>query len=205
MRNNHINLFRFMSNSAYVMNGRLFLPALILCASLFPVIVLADDIFDIQMQMAKLGDPDAQFRLGEMYESGIGVNKDMREAVYWIKRAANQKHEPASFKLLYMELEKKGLNRDNRIKVEELNIKAEQGNAQAQYYLGKMYARGVGLDKNPDVAIGWLDKASQAGVLEAELELKLSEAEKQYVTQKELKFKSDPCNSKTAKYLSTCK
>ena len=36
------------------------------------------------------GDAKAQFRLGEMYENGEGVEKDYREAVKWYTKAAQQ-------------------------------------------------------------------------------------------------------------------
>jgi TPR repeat protein len=102
-------------------------------------------------------------------------------------------------------MEKKGLDGENKIKVKELSEKARQGNAQAQYYLGKMYANGVGINKNPDVAIDWLNKAALVGVLEAELELATLVEEKKDEAQKERRFKSDPCNDKTARFLSTCR
>ena len=102
-------------------------------------------------------------------------------------------------------MEVKGLNAENKIKVKELNTKAKQGNAQAQYYLGKMYAYGIGIKKNPDVAIDWLNKAALEGVLEAELELASVKEDKQREDRKEMSFESDPCSSKTAKFLSTCR
>ena len=170
-----------------------------------PLVVQANDIFDSQMKLAKQGNAEAQFKVGEMYEAGFGVEQDTREAKYWITRAANQNHEIARFKLLYWDMEAKGLNAENKIKVNELNTKAKQGNAQAQYYLGKMYAYGVGIKKNPDVAIGWLNKAASKGVLEAELELASLKEDKQLKAHKKMRFESDPCSSKTAKFLSTCR
>ena len=172
---------------------------------LVPSAVQADDLFDSQMKLAKQGNAEAQFKVGEMYEAGLGVDKNKREARYWITRSVNQNHEVAGYKLLYWEMEKKGLNDENIIKVEQLSAKAKQGNAQAQYFLGKMYANGVGIKKNPDVAIDWLNKAALVGVLEAELELAALMEEKKHEAQKERRFKSDPCNDKTARFLSTCK
>jgi uncharacterized protein len=157
------------------------------------------------MKLAKQGNPESQFKIGEMYENGTGVGQDKREARYWFIRSANQGYEIAGFKLLYWELEIKGLNGKNKAKVEELNNKAKQGDAQAQYYLGKMYANGIGINKNPDVAIDWLNKAALAGVLEAELELTSVREEKQREAQNNTRFESDPCNSKSATFLSTCR
>ena len=175
-----------------------------------PVLLLAlaaqaGDSFDSQMKLAKQGNPEAQFKVGEMYETGVGVERNMKEATYLTTRSANQKHETAGFKLLYWDMEKRGLSDKNRTKLEELNQKAKQGNAQAQYYLGKMYAYGVGINTNPDVAIDWLKKAASDGVLEAELELGYLMDDKQHQAGKDRRFESDPCSEKTARFLSTCR
>ena len=176
---------------------------------LLPLAVQAGSLFDAQIKMAKLGDAEAQFNVGEMYEIGFNVKQNKKEARYWISRSANQKHETAGFKLLYWDLERDGLKGKNKTKVKELNKLAKQGNAQAQYYLGKMYAHGVGINKNSDVAIDWLNKAALVGVLEAELELASVREEKQREEQKKAllknRFESDPCSGKFAKFLSTCK
>ena len=193
------------SIGGFTNNVRLFALILITLILLFPVNVQSDDLFDSQMKLAKKGNAEAQFKVAEMYETGIGVEQNKIEAIYWATRAANQKHELAGFKLLYWDMEKKGLNRSNKAKLEELNKKAKQGNAQAQYYLGKMYAHGVGVNKNPDVAIHWLNKAALVGVLETELELTYIIEEKQRETQEERRFESDPCSGKTARFLSTCR
>ena len=63
----------------------------------------------------------------------FGVERNMKEAIYWTTRSANQKYETARFKLLYWDMEKRGLSDKNKMKLEELNQQAKQGNAQAQY------------------------------------------------------------------------
>ena len=176
---------------------------------LLPLAVQAGNLFDSQMKLAKLGDAEAQFNVGEMFEIGFSVKQDKKEARYWISRSANQKHEAAGFKLLYWDVERDGLKGKNKAKMNELNKLAKQGNAQAQYYLGKMYAHGVGINKNSDVAIDWLNKAALVGVLEAELELASVREEKQREEQKKAllknRFESDPCSGKSARFLSTCR
>lgn len=172
---------------------------------LFPSVILADETLNAQMNLAKHGNAEAQFKVGEMYENGTGVRQDKREARYWFTRSANQGYELAGFKLLYMDLEAKGLKGENNARLEELNTKAKNGNSQAQLYLGKMYANGIGISKNPDAAIDWLSKSASAGVLEAELELAVVKVEKQRDQQNETRFETNPCSSKSAAFLSTCK
>lgn len=141
--------------------------------------VYADGLFNFQMKLAVRGNAEAQFKVGEMYETGFGVEQDTTEAVKWISKAASKGHETANFKLLYWDIEKNGLNDKNRNKFEALEVKAKAGNPQAEYYLGKMYAHGVGVKKDSDKAIGWLNKAVFVGVFAAESELVLTRENKQ--------------------------
>ncbi len=194
-----------MGRSTY----RFFVLMLTTLIFLLPLIAQAGDLFDSQMKLAKNGDAEAQFNVGEMYEIGFTVKQDKKEARYWISRSANQEHEAARFKLLYWDVERDGLKGKNTAKVKELNKLAEHGNAQAQYYLGKMYAYGIGVNKNIDVAIDWLNKAALADVLEAKIELASVRVERQNEVQKKTlmknRFLSDPCTGKSAKFLSTCR
>ncbi len=137
---------------------------------LLPSITQADGLFDFQMKLAQKGNAEAQFKVGEMYETGFGVKKDMNEARNWINKSAAQGNENAGFKLLYWDVEKNGLKGGNKEKVAALQAKAKEGNPQAQYYVGKMHAHGVGLNKDSEEALKWLNKAAFVGVLEAERE-----------------------------------
>lgn len=149
---------------------RLIMLTLLTVFLLLPTITQADGLFDFQMKLAKKGNAEAQFKVGEMYETGFGVKKDMNEARNWINKSAAQGNENAGFKLLYWDVEKNGLKGENKAKVENLKAKAKEGNPQAQYYVGKMHANGVGLKKNSDEALKWLNKAAFVGILEAERE-----------------------------------
>ena len=151
--------------------------ALLICSSWS----IADGLFDFQMKLAKKGNAEAEFKVGEMYETGFGVNKDLTEAKVWIDKAAAQGHENAGFKLLYWDMQKNGLKGENKEKFTQLRTKANANNSQAMYYLGKMYAYGVGVKKNYDKSLDWLNKATFDGVLEAEREA---------VTVREMKQKS---------------
>ncbi len=133
--------------------------------------VQADGLFDFQMKLAQRGNAEAQFKVGEMYETGFGVEANRQEAEKWITRAANKGHETARFKLLYWDLQKNGLNRLNQAGLNEVRAKAGAGNVQAKYYLGKMYAHGVGVKADESRALKWLNEAAFAGVLAAESDL----------------------------------
>jgi len=51
------------------------------------------------LEMAEQGDKDAQYNLGSIYETGFGVDADMKEAVNWYNKAAQQGHQMAQLKL----------------------------------------------------------------------------------------------------------
>lgn len=130
----------------------------------------ADGLFDFQMKLAEKGNAEAQFKIGEMYETGFGVEKDMALANEWITKAARQGHETAGFKLLYWDMKKNGLTADNKPKFAELKTKASTDNGYAQYYLGKLYADGAGVNKDSEKALDLFNKATLTGIVEAERE-----------------------------------
>ena len=146
---------------------------------LVPTLTQADGLFDFQMKLAKKGNAEAEYKVGEMYETGFGVKEDKAEAMKWITKAAGQGHETAGFKLLYWDIEKNGVTKTNKAEFDALKAKANDGNAQAEYYLGRMYSRGVGVKQNTGKALKWLNKAALVGVLEAEREAVYAREDKQ--------------------------
>ncbi len=53
--------------------------------------------FEETRRLAEQSDADAQYRLGWMYESGLGVAQDYAAAVTWYRKAAEQGHPNAPF------------------------------------------------------------------------------------------------------------
>lgn len=170
---NKVNLNSIADSCAedHIFSARFFILMLLTLLLLLPLASHADGLFDFQMKLATSGNVEAQYKVGEMYETGFGVKQDQKEAMNWITKAAGQGHETASFKLLYWDAQKNGLKGENKAKVDELKKKAKADNPQAQYFVGKMLADGVGLKKNTDKAITWLSKAALAGVTAAEGDL----------------------------------
>lgn len=130
--------------------------------------VNADMVFDFQKKMADKGNTEAQFKVGEMYETGRGVKKDAGAAVEWFRKAAANGHQEAGYKLLMIDIKKEGMTAKNKSAAKELTGKAKSGDGVSQYYLGKMYHTGVGLKKNSNKALEWYKKAAQQGVTSAE-------------------------------------
>lgn len=156
-------------------------------------------LFRFQMSLAEKGNAEAQYKVGEMYELGKSVPKDMKNALGWYEKAAEQGHTKAGYKILYLEIQSNGLNDFSKTQLGVLRQEAASGNPDAQYFLGKMYATGVGVPKSLNNALTWLNKATFNGVSEAEHEaiaveeelarIRAAEAQKRAVALEEAKKK----------------
>ncbi len=91
---------------------------------------------------AEKGDAVAQFKLGWMYDTGQGVEKDYAEVVKWYRKAADQGHAGAQHELGDMYYASKGVEKDSVEAVKWYRKAAEQGYAKAQNILGVMYRQG---------------------------------------------------------------
>lgn len=145
---------------------------LLICVVFFTEIatVRADGLFDFQMKLAEKGNAEAQFKIGEMYETGFGTTKNMKLAEEWINKAAAQGHETARFKQLYWDMKKNGLTKDNKARYEELASKAKDENGYAEYYMGKLSAEGAGVPQDKEKALDFYNQATLKGIVEAERE-----------------------------------
>jgi uncharacterized protein len=97
---------------------------------------------------AKEGDANSQFNVALMYERGIGVGKDEKEAVIWYDKAASQGSAAAQFNLGVLYETGRGTKIDFA-KANEWYRKASlQGDALAIGNLGMLYLRGQGVNEN---------------------------------------------------------
>ena len=60
------------------------------------------------------------------------------------------------------------LSEDNAAAVEWYRASADQGYPDGQYGLGEMYAKGEGVEKNPDEALLWFTRAAENGHAQAQ-------------------------------------
>jgi hypothetical protein len=56
-------------------------------------------LFRIQEGLARAGDPEGQYYLGEMYENGLGTPPDRQSALIWYQKSAAQGNAKAAAKL----------------------------------------------------------------------------------------------------------
>ncbi len=92
---------------------------------------------------AVLGDPFAQFSMGQLYQNGTGVSKNVEEAIKFYDLAANQQELRATYNLalLYL-LGGDGLKPDVSKGISYLRDAAFKGNDYAQYALAMLLQNG---------------------------------------------------------------
>ena len=125
--------------------------------------------FDGIKKLAEQGVSDAQFRLGDMYRVGKGVERDREKSKKWYKMAAQQGHYRAQFALGYLY---KWVEQDMQKAFEWYKKAAEQGWAAAQSALGDLYLMGAGVERDTEEGVKWIKKAAEQGNKEAQEKLK---------------------------------
>jgi hypothetical protein len=88
---------------------------------------------------AKEGHADSQFNVALMYERGIGVGKDEKEAVLWYGKAASQGNAAAQFNLGVLYENGRGTEVDFAKANEWYRKASAQGDALAIGNLGMLY------------------------------------------------------------------
>ncbi|ETO93836.1 tetratricopeptide repeat protein [Legionella oakridgensis] len=91
---------------------------------------------------AILGNPDAQFILGQMYENGVEVKQDVQEAIKYYRLATDQKDLRAEYNLGLLYLEGKKTTADYQQGLSLMRDAAFKGNAPAQYVLARLNEQG---------------------------------------------------------------
>ncbi len=123
----------------------------------------AVDIESLQ-QGAAAGNAYDQLNLGAAYDNGIGVERDIDQALQWYQRAAEQGVAEAQFNLAHLLVTEEL----SSVAAAEWMLKAaEQGMVDAEYLMGVIYAEGIGVESDRNEARIWLQKAADKGHVEA--------------------------------------
>ena len=105
---------------------------------------------------AKEGHADSQFNVALMYEKGIGVGKDEKEAVVWYGRSAAQGNSAAQYNLGVLYENGRGTKIDFAKANEWYRRASVQGDALAIGNLGMLYVRGQGVKENKVAGVALL-------------------------------------------------
>jgi hypothetical protein len=117
--------------------------------------------------LAAAGDPDAEIRLGALYDVGAGVTPDAAAAFCWYRRAAVAGVPEAAFNVAVMQDSGRGAPHDPVAAARWYARAAAAGFNRAEFNLALLYDSGEGVPRNPDVATAWFRAAAAGGVKEA--------------------------------------
>ncbi|WP_449314951.1 Sel1-like repeat-containing protein kinase family protein [Rubneribacter sp.] len=118
--------------------------------------------------MADEGEPLAQYRLGLLYDIGLGVGKDYAEAANLYGRAAGQGIIAAQCNLGNLYCEGLGVEQDYERAAELYEQAAARGDAAAQCNLGNLCRDGLGIDRSYKRAAELYGQAAEQGHVEAQ-------------------------------------
>ena len=114
----------------------------------------------------------AKFNLGVIYLHGLGVERNLSEALNLFEKSAEQGDAKASFYAAEMYFNGEGCRRDAQKALRTLEISFDRGYHYAAYRLGSIYAFGEGgVDPDPSQAAVWLGKGAETGLAEAQYAL----------------------------------
>jgi uncharacterized protein len=126
---------------------------------------------ELALPRAQLGDPAAQTLLAELFAAGLGVARNMDDAAFWYKQAAENGDASAQFKYGLMLLEGKHVEAD-QAKAEELMKKAaDAGNAFAQFNHAQFLVSQKPGNTGIFEALPYFEKAAEQGVADAQYAL----------------------------------
>lgn len=121
--------------------------------------------------------------LAKMYATACGVELDVMQATYWLRKAADQGYTKAQFNLGVMYDCGQGDPQEGEEGLYWICKAAEKGNSDAQFYLGDKYARGQGVPQDGKEAVKWYRLSADQGKTIAKLYLGMMYARGQNVTQ----------------------
>ena len=133
-------------------------------------------IINLLTNEANQGDKNAQYKLGNYYDSGLKIEQNYDEAFKWYKKAAEQGHIDAQYNLGIYYKNGYGIeqNYDEAFKwlekaTEQGHIDAQSELEETQYYLGLYYEQ----KGNYLEAFKWFEKIAEKGHRNAQYHLGL--------------------------------
>jgi len=115
------------------------------------------------LPLAEKDDADAQYNLGILYMKGLGVEKNLKTAFIWYKRASANGHTDAMFNLGSMYNKGKVIVRSTKDANRWWLKAAELGNDAAQFNIAVKYAYGGSVRKDVNEALKWWRKSALQG------------------------------------------
>jgi hypothetical protein len=117
------------------------------------------------------GNAVAERTLGNIYERGLSVPRDLSVAATWYAKSAAHDDPGGQYRYGLLLRDGKGVSRDETKAFEQFRLSATKGVAEAQFAAGDALDRGAGVGRNRTEAARWYQKAADAGNADAQFAL----------------------------------
>ncbi|MDX3929330.1 MAG: tetratricopeptide repeat protein [Shinella sp.] len=126
---------------------------------------------DLALPRAQLGDPAAQTLVAEIFEQGLGVKRDRKEAAFWYGQAAERGNPSAMFKYALLLMEGSVVPRDRNRADELMKKAADLGNPSAQFNYAQVLVANSPGEKGLRDAMPYYEKSAEQGIADAQYAL----------------------------------
>jgi TPR repeat protein len=109
---------------------------------------------------ANNGYPKAEFEISKFYMNGDYVEENIEIAIFWLNKAAEHNNDLAQYELGLMYLDEKIYDKA----FELLRRASNNKNPDAMHALAIMYSNGLGIEKDPKIAINWCFNALEVDI-----------------------------------------
>ena len=125
---------------------------------------LSSNVFNFQVKLAKNGNEQSQTKVGEMFEAGNGVGKDLKQARHWYELAAKSGYKPAKDRLKFLDIKARGFDQGKDGDwLKSIKTQAAGQDRDAMLLLAQMYRQGIGVSKDFGAAKQLLNVLSISG------------------------------------------
>lgn len=109
---------------------------------------------------AEQGKADYQYLYAACFENSWGVEEDMKQALMWYKKAAEQQQKSSYNSIGNIYRTGKGVKQDFKEAFHWFKLGADAKDAQAMLNLGNCYYFGMGTEKNLNEALKWWQESA---------------------------------------------
>ena len=99
--------------------------------------------YDEWLPLAELGDAEAQYNLGVMYDQGASVDQDLGKAASWYRKAAEQGFMDAQTNLGIMYYRGEGVSGNHTEAAKWFQLAADKGDTEAAALLNRISHEGI--------------------------------------------------------------
>jgi len=128
--------------------------------------------FELLLPFAENGDSYMQWLIGSMFHQGLGVKRDYGQAMYWLRKSADQDYGDAYYFVGEMFARGKGVPEDKAEAARWYLLAANVSDIHAQYRLGIMRMQGDGISHDLVLAHRWLRLSAAGGYDKARFALR---------------------------------